>query len=164
VQALANAVMQVVQRVRRTQARGLKRRSVDLTTVAVLEAIVARGPVHPSALAAELAVPPSSVTRQVQAIEQAGHVAVVGDPADRRACLIEATAAGREELQRLHAISLEAFAPLITDWDVEEIRTLTALLTRFAAGLPSDQPHWRARRSWRQGGSVPRQRAEEERE
>lgn len=147
-EALASVLMHVVQRMEQTQARGLRRLGYDPIQVAILEQIVLRGPVHPSTIAEELDIPPSSVTRQVQVLEQANHVVVTRDAADRRACLLEATAAGREELQRLQAISVEAFARLLDSWQPEEIRLLTTLLTRFAASLPASPRNQRIRRSW----------------
>jgi DNA-binding MarR family transcriptional regulator len=140
VQDLAQAIMLVVQAIGRTQKRGLKRLGYDLTAVAILDMIVRREPIHPITIAAELDLLPSSVTRHLQALARAGHVAVVADPADGRSSLIETTELGRQELRRLQAISLEAFAELIRDWQEQDIQTLTTLLTRFAAGLPSRRP------------------------
>jgi DNA-binding MarR family transcriptional regulator len=140
IQALAKAVMLVVQAIGRTQKRGLKRLGYDLTAVSILDMIVQREPIHPTTIAAELDLLPSSVTRQVQALARAGYVAVVADPADRRSSLIETTELGRQELRRLQAISLDAFAELIRDWEEQDIQTLTTLLMRFAARLPGRRP------------------------
>lgn len=150
VQALAQALMRVVQSIGRTQKRGLKRLGYDLTTVALLDVVATRGPIHPTHIAEELNLLPSSVTRQVQLLEEAGHVAVVADPKDGRSYLIEMTVSGREELQRLHDISIEAFALLIRDWEVADIERFTSLLTRFADGLPESQSNQRTRRNRRQ--------------
>src|SRR3712207_9297169 len=66
---------------------------VDRAAFMLLGQIVQDGPGRLSALAGQLCVDPSVVSRQVAALEAAGLVTRTADPADRRASLIAATGA-----------------------------------------------------------------------
>jgi DNA-binding MarR family transcriptional regulator len=99
--------------------------------LALLQAIAAHGQVNPSALARELDVNQSSITRQVQALAGEGDLAVIADPTDRRACIIGLTDQGQAKLHSLTKIGLERFALFVADWDAEEVRALTRLLRKL---------------------------------
>ena len=60
-----------------------------------MQAIDAHKRVQPSTLSAELGLHQSSVTRQIQSLERAGHVKVTANPADGRSCFVELTPRGR---------------------------------------------------------------------
>lgn len=125
VQEMVSALMSVVSGVERAKREG------KAGTLALLYVVAAREPVRPSELSIELGVHPSSVTRQVQALEAAGHIAVAADPEDGRSCFVSLTAAGREEINRLTQIGLARFALFVADWEAEEVRTLARLLTKL---------------------------------
>lgn len=107
------------------------RRSSQASTLVVLQVIAAGPGVSPKEIAAELDLHPSSITRQVQVLEDAGHVAVVANQEDRRSCRITLTDAGQQELNRLTQIGLGRFASFVADWDAEEVRTLAGLLWKL---------------------------------
>jgi DNA-binding MarR family transcriptional regulator len=135
--------------------RGMAR-AFDAPRVGVLR-VVADGPLRPSEIGERLDMAPSSVTRHMQALEDAGHVAVEVDPADARTCLIQATDDGIEELDRLEQLGLAAFEQVVAEWDAEDLATLTRLLRRLtddwaergAAARreprPGKAPRWRFR-------------------
>lgn len=100
-------------------------------TLAVLQIAATRDGVRPSEIAAALGMHQSSVTRQVQVLEDAGQVLVTADPDDGRAYFVSLTDAGRDELGRLTKAGLDRFTAFVADWDAEEVRTLARLLTRF---------------------------------
>jgi DNA-binding MarR family transcriptional regulator len=132
-------------------------KSFDAPRVGVLHIVAAQGPVRPSAIGERLDMAPSSVTRHVQALEDAGHVAVRTDPADARTCLIEVTDAGTGELEKLQAAGAAVFAEVVADWSVEDMETLTRLLHRLTddwaergpaakrRNQPKREPRWRFR-------------------
>ncbi len=64
-----------------------------------LAALNAAGPVRPGDLAAREGVSPPTMTRIIASLEAAGLVARADDPQDRRAVLVEATAAGSALIQ-----------------------------------------------------------------
>jgi DNA-binding MarR family transcriptional regulator len=119
-----------------TVAAGLeraRRRIPAASALAVLQAVAGRPGARPSDLAEALDLHPSSVSRQVQALERAGQVALTADPGDRRSCLVALTPAGEDEIRRLLAIGVGRYAKFVADWDAAEVRTLTRLLAKFEA-------------------------------
>src|SRR5512132_889864 len=89
--------------------------------------------VRPKDIATALGVHRSAVTHQLQALEEAGQVALTVDPADRRSWFVALTDTGRRELERLTAVGLDRFAAFVANWDAQEVRTLTLLLVKFDA-------------------------------
>jgi DNA-binding MarR family transcriptional regulator len=136
-------------------ARGMAK-AFDAPRVGVLR-VVADAPLRPSEIGERLDLAPSTVTRHVQALEDAGHVTVEEDPFDARTCLVEATADGVEELTRLEQLGLAAFEQVVAEWDVEDLATLTRLLHRLTEdwaergsaarrpARPGKAPRWRFR-------------------
>lgn len=105
--------------------------------------------VRPKDIATALSVHRSAVTHQLQALEEAGQVALTVDPADRRSWFVALTDAGRQELERLTTVGLDRFAAFVADWDAREVRTLTRLLVKFDASkaeVGRRSPPSRARR------------------
>jgi DNA-binding MarR family transcriptional regulator len=86
---------------------------------------------RPSAISEQLDMAPSSVTRHVQALEDAGHVTVRPDPQDARTCLIEATTAGSTELEQLELAGLATFDDVVADWSVRDLQQLAKLMKRL---------------------------------
>ncbi|MEU9474786.1 MarR family transcriptional regulator [Streptomyces sp. NPDC048191] len=93
------------------------------------------GPARQSDLIRMLGLDPSTVTKMLQRLEQAGHVRRLPDPADRRAVLVEATESGTRlltEVERawgaLEDRSLAGLAPA-------EREQLLTLLGRVEANL-----------------------------
>lgn len=99
--------------------------------LSMLQLVAARPGIHPSEIAVELGVNQSSVTRQVQALEDEDHLTVTADPQDARACIIKLTRSGREMLSSLNKIGLGRFASFVAGWDAREVRTLTRLLVKL---------------------------------
>ncbi|TDV48995.1 MarR family winged helix-turn-helix transcriptional regulator [Actinophytocola oryzae] len=135
--------------------RGMAK-AFDAPRVGVLR-MVADGPLRPSEIGERLDMAPSSVTRHVQALEDAGHVTVEADPFDARTCLVEVTEDGTEELDRLESLGLAAFEQVVADWDADDLVTLTRLLARLTRdwaergtaarrpARPGKAPRWRFR-------------------
>jgi DNA-binding MarR family transcriptional regulator len=88
-----------------------------------------------SALAADLGVDGSVVSRQVAALERAGYVARRPDPLDGRASLIGLSEAGAAAMARTREVRGEWAAAALADWTDEEAENLCHLLERLAADL-----------------------------
>jgi DNA-binding MarR family transcriptional regulator len=127
VRQLAEAVTTLVEGAYRGMAR-----TFDLTRIGLLRLAASGDPVRPSDAADALDVNPSTVTRYARALEEEGFVRVTGDPADRRSCLISATAAGGAELARLAEAGVDVFGAVIQDWSAEDVREFSRLITRLA--------------------------------
>jgi DNA-binding MarR family transcriptional regulator len=136
-----------------TDAQRAMSRSFDVPRVGVLRTVAAAGPLRPSGIAEALNMAPSSVTRHVQALEDAGQVAVQPDPADARTCLIELTEAGQTELDQLTEAGDAVFGRVVADWDVEDLQVLARLMTRLTADWaergPAARKHARSTPRWR---------------
>lgn len=140
-----------------TVAGGLeraRRKKPDAARLAVLQVVASADRVRPSDVAAALDVHPSQITRQVKALEDAGHVHVEADPEDRRSCFVSLTGDGREEAARLGEAGMARFMKFVADWDAADVREFTRLLVKFetskAAVAEEEQrtraPRWRARK------------------
>lgn len=93
------------------------------------------GPARQSVLIKEMGLDPSTMTKMLQRLEQAGHVRRSPDPADRRAVRVEPT----EESEALRAKVAGAWATLeevtLKHLDPDERATLERLLIRVEEGL-----------------------------
>ncbi|WP_406860181.1 MarR family winged helix-turn-helix transcriptional regulator [Streptomyces sp. HUAS MG47] len=93
------------------------------------------GPARQSELIKEMGIDPSTMTKMLQRLEQAGHVRRSPDPGDRRAVLVEPT----ERSEALRAQVAGAWAALeqqtLKNLDPEEAATLERLLVRVEEGL-----------------------------
>ncbi|MEX2975069.1 MarR family winged helix-turn-helix transcriptional regulator [Streptomyces sp. C184] len=114
-----------------------RRRIPEAASLAVLQVLgwaereVPDKAVRPSDLASALEVHRSAITHQLRTLQQAGHVTLTTDPADRRSSIVTLTDSGRHELDRLAEQGLDRFTAFVADWDAADVRTLADLLTRF---------------------------------
>lgn len=108
---------------------------LDRPAYQALWRIVEEGPVRPTALAVLLEVDLSVVSRQVKSLEDVGFVQRAADPADARAALVSATAAGVAAFEQTKRQRTEVLDEVLTDWTAEDRVNLGRLLTRFNIGL-----------------------------
>jgi DNA-binding MarR family transcriptional regulator len=152
VRELAGATYRLVVEAQRGMARAF-----DVSRVRVLQVVSEEGPVRPGVIGERLDLAPSSVTRHVQALEDAGHVVVRADPSDARTCLVELTSSGLDELRGLAEVGGAAFAAVVEEWKVDELRTMARLVRRLTEdwaerggrarrrAVPRREPRWRFR-------------------
>jgi DNA-binding MarR family transcriptional regulator len=95
------------------------------------------GPQRQSSLIKLLDLDPSTVTRMVQRLEQAGLVTRRADPDDRRAVLVETTPAGgalRHEVEQVWQELEDRTLAGLTEGDRNDLAPLLALLERNLTG------------------------------
>jgi DNA-binding MarR family transcriptional regulator len=109
--------------------------ALDRAAYAALCRVHEAGPLRLSELATRMGVDASTASRQVQQLERAGLVGRVGDPADRRASLLELTAEGDRVLARMRQARRASLARVLAGWSAAEQRTLAAALTRLVDDL-----------------------------
>jgi DNA-binding MarR family transcriptional regulator len=97
----------------------------------LLSRIASGGPARLSALADDVCLDLSTVSRQVGALESAGLVERSTDTTDKRAVLVGATASGQEVFARNRDLWLSAFRDLLADWTPAERAEFTRLFTRL---------------------------------
>jgi DNA-binding MarR family transcriptional regulator len=108
---------------------------LDRASYGVLARIAAVAPVRLSDLAQELSVDASTVSRQVQALEQKGLVDRRPDPDDGRAILLELTRKGNAVQRKMQGAWQETIAAALVDWKPDDISGLATLLDRFGVDL-----------------------------
>lgn len=103
----------------------------------VLDAIEAAAPdaLGVNGVAAALAVDQPRASKLVAAAVSAGLVRREADQRDGRRTNLVLTAAGREQLDVVHAYRRERFGAAMDDWTATERETFADLLTRFVTGL-----------------------------
>lgn len=104
---------------------------VEWAAYGLLFQLVADGPRRSSVLAESACVDPSTVSRQVAQLVQAGLVERRPDPADGRASLLAATERGRAAYAAKQAHRQQLFAGLVEGWSPADVVALTDLLARF---------------------------------
>ena len=105
---------------------------------AALAIVGLQGPLRVSDVAARLHVDLSVASRQVAALDRAGHVSRTPDGDDRRALLVEVTDGGRAVLQDTHRRMVAAFGEALADWSDADIASLTAALSRLRSDFEPD--------------------------
>ena len=110
--------------------RGLERPAYIL-----LSRVAVDGPFRLSALATDVSLDLSTVSRQVAALENAGLVRRLPDPSDKRASLVEVTELGGEVFAENRDRWLAIWEDLLADWTPQERRQFAALFTRLNESL-----------------------------
>lgn len=124
-------------------------RGLERPAYVLLSRIAVDGPFRLSALAVDVSLDLSTVSRQVAALEGAGLARRAPDPTDRRASLVEITELGREVFAENRDRWLAIWRELLADWSPEERQIFAALFTRLnqslAERLPGTTPERDAR-------------------
>jgi DNA-binding MarR family transcriptional regulator len=105
---------------------------VSVTQCYALRALVAEGPMGLNALAESLFLDKSTASRVVAALERKGHLLRRPDPADGRAVVLEASAAGRRLFERIDEELVEEVARSAAGFDPAVRREMVRLLGRLA--------------------------------
>ena len=140
----------VQQLVRQLYGLGLVQREINRHALAQLGsqgfaalAIVGlHGPLRVSDVASRLHVDLSVASRQVAALDRAGHVTRIPDGDDRRALVVELTDGGRDVLRDTHRRMVTAFKEALTGWSEDEISALTAGLARLRSDFEPKTGGW----------------------
>ncbi|MCU1603011.1 MAG: transcriptional regulator, MarR family [Frankiales bacterium] len=104
---------------------------LEVAGVHVLGRLAALGPVRLTELATALGLDPSSVSRQVSAVERAGYVRREPDPSDGRATRLVLTEKGQaaaSAVQEKRAHALKVLTPSWSDTDLQELADRLARL------------------------------------
>lgn len=158
VKAIETALITVVRQARRPGVHeGLGRRagvSLARTETLILARIADAEPIGLSALAAEVDLDLSVVSRHVSALVDAGLVDRSRSDSDGRAVELRLTADGNADLERIRRARREWIARLVSEWPGADIETLAELLERFATAMAHATPDGEARSPAATGGSV----------
>jgi DNA-binding MarR family transcriptional regulator len=97
---------------------------VDRAGYLALRTLASLGPMSVNALAQELHLDASTVTRQAGNLETGGLVERRPDPSDRRSSSIVVTAAGRQAMLGIENQRRRLLEAVLDDWDGEELGLL----------------------------------------
>lgn len=141
-EALAEVEIQVALLLRR--ADGARRRSPDLdgtldrSHYLVMRRLAERGPASISALADELGLDASTMTRQVLAMQADGHVTRGVDEHDARRAVVSATDAGLAALETSRLARTRLYRRVLDDWTDADRAGLATLLRRLNDALDAN--------------------------
>ena len=105
--------------------------NLDRARYVVLRAVAESEPVR-TTLAEQVGVDPSTMSRHVSILEQAGLVERTADPDDGRAQTLSLTPAGRSVMEKVRAARHDLITDVLDDWDDTDRSRLAALLGRLA--------------------------------
>jgi DNA-binding MarR family transcriptional regulator len=128
------ALARLSRRLRRHELAGL-----TPTQLAALATIGKAGPMRLGDLAAAEGIAPSTLTRLVTALEEAGHVRRTADPSDARASTLAITAHGQDALERIRAentLMLTASLELLTPEQRSVLAAALPVLEQLAETTP----------------------------
>ncbi len=110
---------------------------VDPPAYMLLNRIGEQGPLRLSTLAASVYLDVSTISRQVQDLEQAGWVLRERDPLDRRASLLRLTERGQTVLAAGQEQRANSLRQLLSDWSEDQRQALAEQLGRFNEAIAS---------------------------
>jgi DNA-binding MarR family transcriptional regulator len=120
-------------RLMRTVAR--MRQHTDTAVAHVLGLLIEKGPQRVGEIAQALGTEPSTVSRKIAALVDAGLVERRVDPDDGRAHLLAATAAGERKCVEGRRHRIDLVTAVLSEWPEESRSQLATLLARFADGM-----------------------------
>ncbi|MYR06954.1 MarR family transcriptional regulator [Gordonia sp. SID5947] len=101
----------------------------------VLVALSGCQPCRQVALAGELSITPSGLSRHISELVAAGYVVRRPDQTDGRASLIELTDEGHELLERAHRSRARTLENALADWDGAEVTAAVETITKLRHSL-----------------------------
>jgi DNA-binding MarR family transcriptional regulator len=104
---------------------------LDRSAYGIMCRLADEGPQRLGSLAHAFGLDPSTITRQVQALEAAGLAKRATDAADRRASILDLTSEGRDVLGRTREHRRARFEAALSDWTVKERTEFGRLLEKF---------------------------------
>lgn len=103
---------------------------LDRSAYGIMCRLADEGPQRLGALATAFGLDPSTITRQVQALERADLVQRRADDDDRRASILDLTDEGHVVLQHTRAFRRQRLEEVLSDWSDHDRDELARLLTK----------------------------------
>ena len=122
-----------VQRIHLTTSAGEV--NLERSAYGIMCKLADEGPQRLGALATSFGLDPSTITRQVQALEEIGLADRRTDPSDRRASILDLTDNGREVLDSTRSRRRDKLQEALADWSESDLTDFGRLLKEFNASL-----------------------------
>ncbi|MGH6656576.1 MAG: MarR family winged helix-turn-helix transcriptional regulator [Actinocrinis sp.] len=134
--ATVNDVDALTEAIRSLMVRAKNRhRTIEQTSdhgrIAILFVLARHGDMRASALAKEVSLDLSTVSRHLRTLEDEGQVAKSADPDDKRASQVGLTPRGRDFVREFWRHRVTSVHSALSEWSGDEVRALTELLDRF---------------------------------
>ncbi|MEV7973295.1 MarR family transcriptional regulator [Cellulomonas sp. NPDC089187] len=133
IEAEVAMLLRLSERNRRSSAR--RQGEIDRSAYLVLGVLTSQGPCSVNTIADALRLDPSTVTRQVLAMERAGQVSRSADTVDRRVTVVSPTESGVHALERSREIRAGIYSEILAAWTPEERAALATGLHRLNLDL-----------------------------
>ena len=104
---------------------------LERSSYGILCQLADEGPQRLGSLATAFGLDPSTITRQVQALESLGLAERSTDPTDRRASILDLTGEGRVALDRTRQHRRDRLRQALADWEASDREEFARLLTKF---------------------------------
>ncbi|MBV7276678.1 MarR family transcriptional regulator [Clostridiaceae bacterium UIB06] len=132
-QALENIEieMAVLQRFLASVSTYKKIGNLDRAAYLLLHTIIYEKNASVKAMADELHLDISTISRQVRGLEEKGYISRIADTSDRRAYFLEATELGQKEFNFYKQHALMRVSELLKNWSDEECKIFGLLLKKF---------------------------------
>jgi MarR family transcriptional regulator, 2-MHQ and catechol-resistance regulon repressor len=111
--------------------RSIARFGMVMSDFGVLEALLHRGPLNAKQLGAKVLLTSGSMTAAVDRLAARGLVRREDDAQDRRACIVQLTAAGRRLIERAFAQHRTEMEEALEGFSIDERKALLPLLRRL---------------------------------
>jgi DNA-binding MarR family transcriptional regulator len=109
--------------------------NLERSAYGIMAKLADSGPQRLGALASAFGLDPSTITRQVQALEELGLAERKTDPTDRRASILDLSPHGREVLEQTRAYRRARLQQALADWPEADLADFARLLKEFNASL-----------------------------
>jgi DNA-binding MarR family transcriptional regulator len=109
--------------------------NLERSAYGIMAKLADAGPQRLGALASAFGLDPSTITRQVQALEEIGLAERATDPSDRRASILDLTPHGRQVLEETRTRRRKRLQEALEDWTVSDLTDFGRLLKEFNASL-----------------------------
>ena len=104
---------------------------LDRSAYGILCRLADEGPQRVGSLAQAFGLDPSTITRQVQALESAAMVMRQSDPSDRRASIVDLTTEGATALAESRERRRARLQEALAEWSEDDLGTFGRLLEKF---------------------------------
>jgi DNA-binding MarR family transcriptional regulator len=132
-----DALMVAMARVGRRLRQRLPGDDLDFSSLILLKTVAHLGPLRVSAIAAELDLDASTVSRHVRSLEDRGLLERSTDPADGRASQVVISAHGAAGIEASATRRRELIGSLLADWNDADRESLRRLLHQLSLSLES---------------------------
>jgi DNA-binding MarR family transcriptional regulator len=141
-QAMVHQFARLMRLLKRSSARFASQHDnngLEQAAYVLLANLVVDGPQRTTTLAEAVHADTSTVSRQVGGLVRHGLVTREADPADGRACLLVATAKGKQCFEQQRRARITDLANILADWSADDLHAASALLDRLNTDLENTE-------------------------